>query len=213
MQLGNNIILGIPEQLLETYENTKQRIYDTFTSAIQEADPSMTSSALDEGMKVDIVYCSRIDKQKLGQNCSILVTLCRHDHKEKIMIIKSKLPQGIYINNEYQLHIKRVRDTLQPILRYTKTIPSYRDKCKIKGDHLVISRINYGIHDIDKLPSEIAAYNATQKKDNHYIAFHRELSPCSNFHWSHFTINNHTYHSSEQWIQFQNMIPYGYSLT
>ena len=129
------------------------------------------------------------------------------------MGIKSKLPQGIYTNNEYLLHIKRVRDTLWPILRYAKTIPSYQDKCKIKGDHLVINRINYGIHDISKLPSERAAYKATQKEDDHYIAFHRELRPYSSFYQSKFTINNHSYFSSEQWIQFQKVMLFRDSLT
>ena len=55
-QLSNNIIIsGIPEQPFKTYEKTKQRIYNTFASAIQAADPSMTTSALDKAMKVDIV--------------------------------------------------------------------------------------------------------------------------------------------------------------
>ena len=116
-QLSNNIIItGIAEQSFETYEKTKQQIYDTFAAAIQASDPTGTTSALDEAMKVDIVYCSRIGRQKLGKNRPISVTLSRRDDKEKIMGIKSKLPQGIYINNEYPIHIKRARDTLHPIL-------------------------------------------------------------------------------------------------
>ena len=52
-QLSNNIIMtGIPEQPFKTYEKTKQRIYDTFASAIQAADPSMSVSTLDEVRKV-----------------------------------------------------------------------------------------------------------------------------------------------------------------
>ena len=147
-------------------------------------------------MKVDIVYCMRIGKQKLGYNRNIFITLSRHDDKERIMGIKSKLPQEIYINNEYPIHEKRARDKLHPILRYVKSLPNYRDKSKIKGDHLVINRVNCGIPDIDKLPSDIAAYKAAQKENNHYIAFHRELIPYSNFHHSKFMINNNQYHSA-----------------
>ena len=84
-----------------------------------------------------------------------------------------------------------------------KSLPNYRDKCKIEGDPLVIHGANYGVNDIYKLPAEIAAYKAAQKEDENYIAFHGELSPFSNFHQSKFTINNHTYHLAEHWIQFK----------
>ena len=161
----------------------------------------MASKALEEAMKVDIVYCMRIGKQKLGYNRHISITLSRCDDKERIMGTKSKLPQGIYINNEYPIHVKRARDKLHPILRYVKSLPNYRDKSKIEGDHLVINGVNYGIQDIDKLPSDILAYKSAQKENDHCIAFHH-----SNFHHSKFMINNSTYHSAEQWIQFQKAI-------
>ena len=147
-----------------------------------------------------VKYCSRIGKQKMGHNRPISVTIGRRDDKEKIMGIKSKLPQGIYVKSEYPIHIKRARNTLWLILRYAESLPSYRDKSKIEGDHLVINRTNYRVNDIHKLLPDKAAYKAAQKEDEHHIAFHGELSPCSNFHRSKFTINNHTYHSSEQWI-------------
>ena len=66
---------------------------------------------------------------------------------------------------------------------------------------------------IHKLPTEIVVYKAAQKEDNKYITFHGELSPYSNFHHSRFPVNNHMYHSSEQWIQFQKAMLFGDSLT
>ena len=97
-QLTNNIIIsGILEQPFKTYEKTKQRIYDTFASAIGSADPSMALKVLEEAMKVVIEYCMRIGKQKLGYNRNISITLSRCDDKERIIGIKSKLPQEIYI--------------------------------------------------------------------------------------------------------------------
>ena len=60
-QLSNNIIIiGIPEQPFETYEKTKQCIYDTIASALLASDPSLEDSALSEAQRVNIVYCSRI---------------------------------------------------------------------------------------------------------------------------------------------------------
>ena len=104
--------MGIPEQPFETYEKRKQGIYDMIASALLASDPSLENNVLSEVQGVDIVYCSRIGKQRLGQNRPISVTLNCRDDKEKIMSIKSKLPQGIYINKEYPLHIKHARDTL-----------------------------------------------------------------------------------------------------
>ena len=72
----------------------------------------------------------------------------QRDDKERIMAIKNKLPQGIYINNEYSTHVKRQRDSLRPILKLAKLIPEYREKSKLEDDHLVINGIKYGIEDL-----------------------------------------------------------------
>ena len=69
------------------------------------------------------------------------------------------------------------------------------------------------LEDIHKLPLELAAYKGAQKENDTYIAFHGELSPYSNFHHSKFTVNNHMYHSSEQWIKFQKAMLFGDSMT
>ena len=43
--------------------------------------------------------------------------------------------------------------------------------------------------------------------------FAGELSPCSNFHLSPFTINGQSFHSSEQWVQYQKALTFGDSYT
>ena len=116
-QLSNNIIVtGIPEQPFETCNKTKQHMYYIIIEAIKTLDPSQVDVAMEEVMKLDITYCTRVSKAKLGVNRPISVTFGRRDNEEKIMSIKSKLSQGIYINNKYPLHIKCTRDTLHPIL-------------------------------------------------------------------------------------------------
>ena len=128
IQLSNNIIItGIPEQPYETYEKMKQHIYDTVASALLVTDPTLEEKALAEAHEIDIVYCSHIGRQKLGQNRPISVTLNRRDDKEKIMSIKTKLPTGVYINNKFPLHVKRARDTLHPILHLAENLPEYRE--------------------------------------------------------------------------------------
>ena len=213
-QLSNNVIvMGIPEQTWEPYECTKQRVYDTISSAIAALDPSKKDTALDEAMAMDIVYCTRVGKYRPNHNRSISVTFTRWDDKEKVMSIKNKLPSRIYINNEYPLHVKRMRDTLRPILRLAKNNPHYKEKSKLEGDHLIINGTNFGICDLNNLPSDLAPYKAAQKEDSSYIAFHRELSPYNNFHRSSFVLNDHQFHSTEQWIQYQKALLFGDSFT
>ena len=71
------------------------------------------------------------------------------------------------------------------------------------GDKLLINGVKYGLDVIHRLPMGLEAYRAAEKSDNDTIAFHGELSPLSNFHHSPFTIDNHIFHSTDQWIQYQ----------
>ena len=213
-QLSNNVILtGVLEQPFETHNKTKQQIYNIIAEAIRSSETFELNRSLEEAMSLDISYCTTVGKAKMGMNRPISMTFSSRDDTERIMSIKSKLPQGIYMNNEYPLHVKCARDTLCLILQPAKSLPLFQEKSKIEGDHLVINGINYGIQDISKLQPELAGFKAIQKEDENYIAFHRELSPYSNFHRSKFKIDTHTYHSSDQWIQYQKAILFGDSFT
>ena len=92
-------------------------------------------------------------------------------------------------------------------------IPSLKDKSKMEDDYLVINGTRYGIDEINKLPEEIAAYKSAQKTDDRTLAFHREFSPFSNFHPCHFTINQQSFHSMEQFLQYQKALMFGDSVT
>ena len=97
-QLSNNIIVtGIPEQPFETYEKTKQRIYDVIAEAIKNSDPTQEMCAMNTAKNIDITYCSRVGKSKPGQNRPVSVSLGCKDDKEKLMSIKTKAaPRHIY---------------------------------------------------------------------------------------------------------------------
>ena len=64
----------------------------------------------------------------------------------------------------------------------------------------------------ETIPEEIAAYKSAQKMDDHTIAFHGEFSPFSNFHPSRFTVNHQSFHSSEQFLQYQKALMFGDSM-
>ena len=82
-QLSNNVIvMGMPEQTWEPYECTKQRVYDTISSAIVASDPSKEDTTLDEARAMDIAYCTRVGKYRPNHNRPISVTFTRWDEKE-----------------------------------------------------------------------------------------------------------------------------------
>ena len=119
---------------------------------------------------------------------------------------KKYLPPGIFINHEYLPHIKKSRDKLRPILKLAKSKANYRDKSKLVDDKLIINGVSYTTDDLNKLPPDIAAYQAAQKTNEETVIFHGELSPWSNFHTAPFIINNQCFNTSEHWIQLQKAL-------
>ena len=126
---------------------------------------------------------------------------------------KRNLPPGIFVNHEYPMHIKRARDKLRPILKLAKSLPQYRDKSKLVYDKLSVNGVLYSLEELNKLPSDLAAFKAAEKTHSDTIVFQGELSPWSNFHFAPFTINNQQFKTSEHWIQFQKALLFGDATT
>ena len=110
---------------------------------------------------------------------------------------------GIFANEEYPLHIKRNQDRLCPVPRLAKSLPQYRDKCRLTSNCLVINGTTYKVDDIPNLPPDLAAHKAVEKSNESHIVFAGDLSPYSNLHRSPFTIDGQMFHNAEQWIQYQ----------
>ena len=212
-QLSNNIIItGVPEEPWETYSSTQQCVFDVISSAIQDKFPDK-DSAITEAKRFEITYCMRVGKHRMGTDQVISVAIKHKGDKDRLMSVKLNLPRGIYVNNEFPPHVKRNRDRLRPILRLARSNPSYKDKCKLEGDSLVIDGRRHTANEIGNLPSELAAFQSVQKTDDQYLAFHGEWSLFSNFHHSPFMIDGQYYHSAEQWIQSHKTLLSGDSYT
>ena len=108
-QLGNNVIItGMQEQCWESYETTKECVYDTTAAAMG----GNMDSALEDARKVPIICCNRVGRYQLNKPRPISVSFqCRED---KVNLLQSKwnLPSGVYVNEEYPSHMKRNRDIL-----------------------------------------------------------------------------------------------------
>ena len=81
------------------------------TSAIEHKF-SDKETAQTEAKKFNISYCTRVGKYRMGADRAISVTFKQKEDKDRLMLAKSQLPRGIYINNEFPPHIKRNRDRL-----------------------------------------------------------------------------------------------------
>ena len=206
-QLSNNIIItGIQEGPFEPYHTTKHRVHEMIAITIDSGDKH---ADLGTAKKVEITGCSRVGKYRHNRARPISVTFKLRDDKELFLSCKRKLPAGVYANEEYPIHIKRTCDRLLPILRLAKSLPEYREKSRLDGDSLLINGTRYTIDDLDILPPDIATYKAAEKTNETHIVFSGELSPYSNFHPCSFVIDDQTYHSSEQYIQYQKALTFG----
>ena len=126
---------------------------------------------------------------------------------------KRNLPQGIYVNKEYPIQIKKARDRLRPVFRMIKSNPKYEDKCKLQGDRLMVDGVKYTVDNLGDLPIELAAYQAAEKCSDTALVFHGELSPYSNFHPSPLYVDGILFNSAKHYIQYQKSLLFGDSVT
>ena len=159
--------------------------------------------------EINITSCNQVRRYKHNVARPISVTFATRDDKESFLSGKRKLPSGIFANEELPPHMKKRRDRLLPIYHLAKSLPEYCDKCRLTGDKLVINGISYWIEDISKLPPDLAVFKSSEKSNETHLVFTGELSPYSNFHLSPFIINGQSFHSSEQWVQYQKALTFG----
>ena len=210
-QLRNNVLVtGIQEGPYEQYSMTKLRIHEMIAVTINSRNAVQD---LETAKRIEITDCKRLGKYRNNYSRPISVTFAIRDDKESFLSNKRNLPNGIYANEEYPIHIKRNRDKLRPILHLAKSLPHYRENSKMVADKLIINDISYGVDDIPTLPPDLAAYKAAERSNETHLVFAGELSPYSNLHRSPFKINSQQFHSSEQWIQYQNALAFGDSYT
>ena len=101
-QLCNNVIITrIPEQQWEPYEATKQRVKDTIAAAFKSNNDTEREDNKKRAENTNIAYCTRVGKYRPNQSRPILVTFQNREDKDQLMLGKSNLPPGLYVNHEY----------------------------------------------------------------------------------------------------------------
>ena len=107
------------------------------------------------------------------------------------------------MDDAHTTKVQAKRATLRPILNLARKNSTYKGKCKLEGDSLIITGTKYTVDTLDKLPEDLAPYKAAQKTFHNSLVFHGSLTPLSNFHRSPFTVGRNKFHSMEQYIQYQ----------
>ena len=134
------IITGIPEGPYKQYSITKLRVQEMIAVTIYSGN---REDDLTKAKEIDITSCNQVDRYKHNVARPISVTFATRDDKESFLSSKRKLQSGIFANEELPLHIKKRRDRLLPIYHLAKSLPEYRDKCRLTRDKLVTNGTSY----------------------------------------------------------------------
>ena len=123
-------------------------------------------------------------------------------HKTCFLSRRNGLPKGIFVEDAQPELIQKRQLVLRPILRLAKKQAEYKRKCKLDNNYLIIGN-KYSIETLNRLPADLAPYKVAQLSSDTCLVFHGQHTPLSNFHISPFTLDNHQFHSAEQYIQYK----------
>ena len=154
------------------------------------------------------LHCQRIGTYMRNRRQAVRITFLFMRHKLCLLNRKSNLPKGIYVDDAYTATVQTKCATLRPILKIARKNDTYRGKCKLEGDSLIITGTKYTVDTLDKLPDDLTPYKAAQKLSQNSLVFHGSLTLLSNFHQSRFTVGINKFHIAEHYIQYQKAVSF-----
>ena len=150
---------------------------------------------------LEIRCCKRLGKYNKDRSRPLSVELLRKEDMEYILMNKTKLRKGVYVDKEYPIEIEHKRKILRPILTAAKKQKKFRKRCKMEKDELVIKGKHYNVNTINTLPKSLKRAKVSSRTNDKVYGYFGELNPLSNFHHAPFTLDNTYYHCTEQLIQ------------
>ena len=202
--LENNLMFfGLDERDGETEYDR----YETILGILASTFPGPNyDDKLQAARHIQIEKLVRKGKYNRNGIWPISVTFSHHRDLSEILLNRKYLPAGIMISREYGKQTEIERKLLKPILKAANTKTSYKRKCHLKGDHLIIKGKHYMRENLSELPDDLSCYKVMSKEDSNTVGFFGELNPLSNFYQSYFAIDNQWYHCTEQFIQEKKAI-------
>ena len=206
---GNIIFHGIPEQLWEPSNTTKEKVLSAISHTISGTD---AEDCMAQAHQIPIKDVTRLGRYSAMHTRPCLVEFFHKGDAKSMLSYCKHLPKGVYKDKQYSDETEHECCKLQPILKAARQHESYKGKCKMEGSKLIIKGRNYTTKNLYQLPEEINGFKATSKTKGDVLGFFGELNPFSNLHSVPFTINGQKYHSSEQYIQHQKCVLFGDTL-
>ena len=199
--MSSNVILhGISDQQCEPSAITREKALSALSHV---ANGKTSKEKLDVVRKIGFRDIRRLGEYREHRNCPILLEFEKRVSAEFLLENRKQLPRGVFVDREYSEEVERERRLLRPILKKAKSLREYKMKSKLEGGKLIIQGKSYSSKTVHLLPEPLTGYNVTSKESDSHVGFFGELNPLSNFHPAPFTHEGITFHSSEQWIQYQ----------
>ena len=192
------IFRGLREDYKETDEMGRDRIYRELSNLLTEED---AEERYNMARRLVIRRCKRLGRYNRDRPRPFSVEFVHHEDVSFIMENKGNLSEGIFVNREFSPEIERKRHTMLPILRAAWHVDNYKKEIRLEKDKIVIKGKIYDMSNSHDLPEDLNAFKVTSKEDEHVVGYFGELNPLSNFFPANFTLDGHSFISSEQYIQ------------
>ena len=198
---SNLVIRGISEERFEKESVTLEKVYSVLVRAIVADNDIERNLAV---RRIGIKRCRRIGRFNEERSRPISVEFLLKSNADYILENRNSLADGIYVDREYDEVTEKNRSILRPFLKAAKALPDYRKKSKLEGSQLKIQSRKFTVETLHKLPKELKLFENSSRQDSASIAYFGIINPLSNFHPASFVLDGIKFHSSEQFIQYQN---------
>jgi ribA/ribD-fused uncharacterized protein len=137
--------------------------------------------------------------QSRSKQSRIIVRFVSFQDREKVWSARFNLTgSGIFLNEDFPTEILNRRKALFPIMKKAKSLGK---KAILKNDQLFIDSVRYTVNTLQNLPRELDPAELATRRSDDITAFFSAATPLSNFYQTEIKIDNHVYHSVEQYLQ------------
>ena len=131
---------------------------------------------------VKIPRCHRLSWFSKHQPRPIIANFLWYGNVTSILKVKSKLPSGMYINEDLPSEWVECRNLLRPVMKEPLKLEDYKGKVKLQQDKLIINNISYSVDTLQELPKHTMAESSCQKVSDKTLAFFGSHSIYSNMY-------------------------------
>ena len=156
----NLIFRGLNEELNETEDSLKEKVYWNIADTIDRYDQG---ERLAIACTLMIRRCRRLGKPNPSRSRPVSVEFDRRTDADAIYEYRYNLTGGVYVDREFNLETENSCRILRLILKVARMKPEFRYKSRMESDKLVIDGKRYGVNDLSQLPQKLNPFEVTKK--------------------------------------------------